>query len=53
MSYLVHVYAERGSPTYERAAMRCLERFLAASSPTLKHFAEIEHALSSRSPGDG
>jgi hypothetical protein len=25
---LVHLYAERGSPKYERAAMRWLERYL-------------------------
>jgi hypothetical protein len=30
---LVHLYAERGSPKYERAAMRWLERYLAESSP--------------------
>jgi hypothetical protein len=49
---LVHLYAERGSPKYEKAAMRWLERYLAESSPALKHFAEIAHELSSRSPCD-
>ncbi len=38
---LVHLYAERGSPKYERAAMRWLERYLAESSPRLQHFAEV------------
>jgi len=26
---LVHLYADRGSPKYERAALRWLERYLA------------------------
>jgi hypothetical protein len=43
---LVHLYAERGSPKFERAALRWLERHLAESSPRLQHFAEI--ATSSR-----
>jgi hypothetical protein len=30
---LVHLYAERGSPKYEKAAMRWLERYLAENSP--------------------
>jgi len=47
---LVHLYAEHGSPKYEKAALRWLERYLAESSPELKHFAEIAHELSSRSP---
>ena len=38
---LVHLYAERGSPKYEKAAMRWLERYLAESSPRLKHLAEV------------
>ena len=33
---LVHLYAERGSPKYERAAMRWLERYLTESSPRLR-----------------
>ena len=37
---LVHLYAERGSPKYERAALRWLERYLAEGSPRLRHFAE-------------
>jgi hypothetical protein len=47
---LVHLYSERGSPKYERAAMRWLERYLAESSPRLKHFAEITTGLASREP---
>lgn len=38
---LVHLYAERGSPKYEKAALRWLERYLAEGSPRLQHFAEI------------
>jgi hypothetical protein len=35
---LVELYAERGSPKYEKAAMRWLERYLRESSatPTLR-----------------
>ena len=42
---LVHLYAERGSPTYEKAAMRWLERYLIEGSPRLKHFAEVTARL--------
>jgi len=42
---LVHLYAERRSPTYERAAMRWLERCLTAGTPRLQHFAEITASL--------
>jgi hypothetical protein len=42
---LVHLYAERGSPKYERAAMRWPERYLAEGSPRLQHFAEIATEL--------
>ena len=30
---LVHLYAERGSPKFEKAAMRWLERYLTEGSP--------------------
>lgn len=42
---LVKLYAERGSPKYERAAIRWLERYLAEHSPRLQHFAEITASL--------
>ena len=45
---LVHLYAERGSPKYERATLRWLERYLVEGSPRLKHFAEITASLASR-----
>jgi hypothetical protein len=49
---LVHLYAERGSPKYERAALRWLERYLVESRPRLQHFAEITAALAKREAGD-
>ena len=45
---LVHLYAERGSPKYEKAALRWLGRYLTESSPRLRRFAEVS-ADSSRS----
>jgi hypothetical protein len=45
---LVHLYAERDSPKYERAALRWLERYLTESSPRLRHFAEIAVSLAKR-----
>ncbi len=45
---LVHLYAERGSPKYERAALRWLERYLPERSPTLHHFAELAVDLAKR-----
>jgi hypothetical protein len=49
---LVHLYAERGSPKYEKAAMRWLERYLTEGSPKLKHFAELASDLAKREPRD-
>jgi hypothetical protein len=40
--------AERGSPKYEKAAMRWLERYLAEGSPRLQHFAEVTMSLAER-----
>jgi len=45
---LVHLYAERGSPKYERAAMRWLERYITAGSPRLRHFAKVTAELARR-----
>jgi hypothetical protein len=42
---LVKLYGVRGSPKYEKAAMRCLERCLTEGSPRLQHFAEITASL--------
>ena len=49
---LVHLYAERGSPKYERAALRWLERYITDGSPRLQHFAEITVSLAQRAPGE-
>jgi len=38
---LVHLYAQKESPKYERAAMRWLEGYLAESSPRLKDLSEV------------
>ena len=45
---LVHLYAERGSPKYEKAAMRWLERYLSEGTPRLQHFAELTVRLAQR-----
>jgi hypothetical protein len=45
---VVHLYAERGSPKYEKAAMRGLERNLMESQPRLQHVAEIVASLAER-----
>jgi hypothetical protein len=45
---LVHLYAERGSPKYEKAALRWLERYLTEGSPRLRHFAEVAVDLARR-----
>jgi hypothetical protein len=47
---LVHLYGERGSPKYERAAMRWLGRYLDESSPTLETFAKVARGLAERRP---
>jgi hypothetical protein len=38
---LIHLCAERGSPKYERVALRWLERYLVEGTPRLQHFAEV------------
>jgi hypothetical protein len=45
---LVHLYAERGSPKYEKAALQWLERYLVESSPTLERFARVTAELAAR-----
>ena len=46
----VRLYAERGSPKFEKAAMRWLECYLRGGSPRLQHFAEITASLAQRAP---
>jgi hypothetical protein len=45
---LVHLYGERGSPKYERAALRWLERSLTEAAPRLRHFADVTLDLARR-----
>jgi len=45
---LVHLYAERGSPKYERAALRWLERYLDEGEASLVQFARVAGALAKR-----
>jgi hypothetical protein len=46
----VRLYADRGSPKYEKAAMRWLERYLTEDSPKLQNFAEITASLAKLEP---
>jgi hypothetical protein len=46
----VRLYGECGSPKYEKAAMRWLERYLTEGSPRLQHFAEITASLAGERP---
>lgn len=43
--HLVHLYADRGSPKFERAAMRWLKRYLVEESPSLETFAKAVQDL--------
>jgi hypothetical protein len=45
---LIHLYAERGSPKFERAAMRWLARYITDSEPRLRHLAEVAPYLTRR-----
>jgi hypothetical protein len=45
---LVHLYAERESPKYEKAALRWLGRYLTEGSPRLQHVAEAVADLARR-----
>ena len=47
---LVHLYTDRGSPKYERAALRWLGRYLDEDSPTLRQFAEVTATLAANDP---
>jgi hypothetical protein len=45
---LVHLYADRRSPKFERAALRWLERYLAEGCPRLQGVAEVTASLARR-----
>jgi len=49
---LVHLYAECGSPKYEKAALRWLERYLIEGSPRLQHYAQVTVDLAGREAHD-
>jgi hypothetical protein len=44
---LVHLYAERGSPKFERAARRWLVRYLSEGTPSLRDVAKVTASLAS------
>jgi hypothetical protein len=44
----VKLYAERGSPKYQKAALRWLERYLTESTPRLQQFARVTADLAGR-----
>jgi len=47
---LVHLYRERGSPKYEKAALRWLARYLTEGSPRLLEAATVAASLAERAP---
>jgi hypothetical protein len=47
---LVHLYAHRGSPKYEAAARRWLQRYLEENAPGLENLAEVVTRLAKRVP---
>lgn len=47
---LVHLYAERGSPKYERAALRWLARYVTETRPALRDLALVAASLADRAP---
>lgn len=46
---LVHLYAERGSPKFERAARRWLIRYLSEGTPSVKDVAKVTASLANHS----
>ena len=47
---LVQLYAERGSPKYEKAALRWLQGYLEENAPGLENLAEVVTRLAKRVP---
>ncbi len=45
---LVHLYAERGSAKFERAARRWLVRYLTEGTPSLENVAKVTASLAER-----
>ena len=48
--HLVDLYAHHGSPKFERAALRWLERYLTEETPSLASFARVVQNLATRAP---
>ncbi len=46
---LVHLYAERSSPKFDRAALRWVERYVVEGRPSLRDLAFIVASLAERS----
>ena len=42
---LIRLHSERGSPKYEKAALRWLERYLSEGSPSLRDVAKVTASL--------
>ena len=49
---IVHLYAEKESPKFEKAAMKWLRRYLDEKEPTLKNFAKVVRSLEERQLDD-
>jgi hypothetical protein len=45
---LVELYAEKGNPKYERAALKYLGRYMAEADPSLAEVAQLAGVLSER-----
>jgi hypothetical protein len=45
---LVHLYADRGSPKFEKAALRWLARYLDEGEPSLERFVATVESLARR-----
>jgi hypothetical protein len=48
---LVHLYAERGSPKYEKAALRWLIRYLTEGTPSVRDVAKVTASLAKQADG--
>ena len=46
---LVELYAEKGDPKYERAALKYLSRYMAEEDPSLMDLAQVAGLLAERS----
>jgi hypothetical protein len=49
---LLHLMAQKGSPSFQRAAARWMERYAAEQTPTVVQLAEAADALAEMGAGD-